>query len=358
MARAKKGTITIENFRGMLRLRLPRHWFNGKTKWFSLHLPDTPENQKIAKAKANLMENDYIYERFDFTLEKYRFDTAPENPTLSILDIYLQYVDFKRHLVKQSSVHNFTTTINKLKEMPETVLKSPSNIRSWLVEHNTQEQARRVMQRLTTAYDWAIEQEISEEPNPFKKFKKLKKLSDPTPDPFTKEERDLIVKTFEDNDPYFANLVKFLFFTGCRPSEAFGLRWQNVDLVNSKIIFCEVVVMGHHQEGTKTEASRNFPMNNQLREILDDQPKINEQVFLSERGKPIDLHNFSERKWKPLLKTLPIRYRGCYHCRHTFITLCLDKNIAISQVAKWVGNSAEIILKHYAGLLKIDVPEL
>ncbi|WP_324282463.1 tyrosine-type recombinase/integrase [Cyanobacterium aponinum UTEX 3221] len=358
MARAKKGTISVENFRGMLRLYLPRTWFNGKKKYFSLGLPDTPENRKIAEAKVGLMTADYIYERFDFTLEKYRLDTAPQEEKLSMLDIYSQYVDFKKHLVKPSSVHNFTTTLNKLKEMPDSVIKSPSNIRSWLVEHNTQEQARRVMQRLTTAYDWAIEQGITEEPNPFKKFKKIKKVSDPSPDPFTRNERDLIIETFEKINPHFANFVKFLFFTGCRPSEACGLRWENVDMTNGKLRFCEAVVMGKHQQGTKTLPSREFPINNQLREILESEAKKAENVFLSERGKPIDLHNFSQRKWKPLLNNLPIRYRGLYHCRHTFITLCLDSGISIRVLAKWVGNSPEIILRHYAGLSKTEVPEL
>lgn len=356
--RAKKGTITIENFRGMLRLRLPRTWFNGKLKWFSLNLSDTSENRKIAFAKASIMQSDYIYERFDFTLEKYRFESAPEQEKLSMLELFEQYLNFKIHTIKPSSIHNFKTTLNKLKEMPEGVVKSPSNIRSWLVEHNTQEQARRCLVRITAAYDWAIEQELSEEPNPFKKFKKLKKLSDNNPDPFTVDERNLIIKTFEENEPYFANFVKFLFFTGCRPSEACGLRWQNVDLLNNKIIFCEAVIEGKRQQGTKTNSNRTFPINNQLKAILESQQNDDEKVFLSEKGKAIDLHNFTARKWSKVVKSLPIRYRGCYHCRHTFITLCLEANIPISQVANWVGNSPEIILKHYAGLTRSEVPEL
>lgn len=356
--RAKKGTISIDSRNGILRLRLPRTWFNGKLKWFNLHLPDNPQNRLISEAKIGIMHSDYIYERFDFTLEKYRFESAPEQEKLSMLELFEQYLNFKIHTIKPSSIHNFKTTLNKLKEMPEIVVKSPSNIRSWLVEHNTQEQARRNLVRLTACYDWAIEQGLSEEPNPFKKFKKLKKLSDNNPDPFTVDERNLIIKTFEEREPYFANFVKFLFFTGCRPSEACGLRWSNVDLINHKIIFCEAVIEGKRQQGTKTRQTRTFPINNQLKAILENQQNNDEKVFLSEKGKAIDLHNFTSRKWSKVVKSLPIRYRGCYHCRHTFITLCLEVNIPISQVANWVGNSPEIILKHYAGLTRSEVPEL
>lgn len=131
-----------------------------------------------------------------------------------------------------------------------------------------------------------------------------------------------------------------------------------MDLIDNKIIFCETVVDGKRQQGTKTQTSRTFPINNQLREILTNQQNEDEKVFLSEKGMVIDLHNFTTRKWAPLLKSLPIRYRGSYHCRHTFITLCLEVNIPISQIANWVGNSPEIILKHYAGLTRSEVPEL
>ena len=125
-----------------------------------------------------------------------------------------------------------------------------------------------------------------------------------------------------------------------------------------KILFCEVIVERKRQKGTKTKQVRTFPINDQLMEILSNQQTYDEKVFLSKKEKAIDLHNFTARVWRPLVKTLPLRYRGCYHCRHTFITLCLDIGIPIRQVASWVGNSPEIILKHYAGLTRSEVPEL
>jgi integrase len=324
-----------------------------------LGLADTSENREIAQAKANQMEIDYIYERFDFTLEKYKLEKAPEENAISFLELFQQFKEFKLKILKPSSHHNYVTTENKLKEMPETVIKSPKNIRAWLVEHNTQEQARRTLQRLSSSYDWGIEQELVEEPNPFTRFKKFKKVISPDPDPFTVLERDMIIKAFEEQKPHFANFVKFLFFTGCRPSEACGLRWKNVDLLGNKIIFCEVVVEGKRERGTKTQQRRTFPINSQLKDVLQAQRANDEKVFFGERHKAIDMHNFTTRKWKPLLKNLPIRYRGCYHCRHTFITLCLQSGIEINRLAKWVGNSPEIILKHYAGLIGEDeVPEL
>ncbi len=46
--------------------------------------------------------------------------------------------------------------------------------------------------------------------------------------PFTKEERDAIIQAFAESKlySYYTPLVKLLFFTGCRPSEAISLQWK------------------------------------------------------------------------------------------------------------------------------------
>jgi integrase len=48
--------------------------------------------------------------------------------------------------------------------------------------------------------------------------------------PFTREERDVIIRRFEESNhySYYAPLVKLLFFTGCRPSEAIALQWKHI----------------------------------------------------------------------------------------------------------------------------------
>jgi integrase len=64
----------------------------------------------------------------------------------------------------------------------------------------------------------------------------------------------------------------------------------------------------------------------------------------------IDFHNFRNRAWRTVLEGLPtIQYRKPYQTRHTFITLALENGMTVSDVARIVGNSPEIIYKHYAG---------
>jgi integrase len=90
--------------------------------------------------------------------------------------------------------------------------------------------------------------------------------------PFTREERDRIVAAFKANRyySYYAPLMEFLFFTGCRPSEAIALQWKHI---GSKVItFKQAVVYDGRKlvpkEGLKTQKLRRFPVNAQLTELL------------------------------------------------------------------------------------------
>ncbi|WP_258003945.1 site-specific integrase [Fischerella thermalis] len=83
------------------------------------------------------------------------------------------------------------------------------------------------------------------------------------------------------------------------------------------------------------------------------------KVFPSPEGGWIDIHNLTNRGWKSILTKLDgIEYRKLYQTRHTFITLALDNKMDVKDVAKLVGNSPEVIHRHYAGQSrKIVVPD-
>ena len=58
---------------------------------------------------------------------------------------------------------------------------------------------------------------------------------DPEPDPFTAEERDLVLDFFWRRKRHYYPLVYTLFFTGLRTGEAVGLRWGAVNLRRSTL---------------------------------------------------------------------------------------------------------------------------
>jgi integrase len=70
---------------------------------------------------------------------------------------------------------------------------------------------------------------------------------------------------------------------------------------------------------------------------------------INPNSKFINIDKFSYREWHKVLKSLGIADRGIYQCRHTYITFCLDSGMDAKDVAKLVGNSPEMIYRHYAG---------
>ena len=173
---------------------------------------------------------------------------------------------------------------------------------------------------------------------------------------------------------YYAGFVEFRFLTGCRPSEAIALTWSDIKLEGDR---CQVVfskrVAGMKdksvQAGTKNGvAARVFPGNKQLKELIDNLPRIPNEgnlVFPSHRSKKvIDTHNFNNRWWQPIINELvklgelPF-YLPFYDCRHTFITHMIRQGIDIASLGAISGNSSETILANYLASNKdITLPEI
>ena len=358
--RAKKGTINTQSIRGMLRLRLPRHLFNGEQKYLTLGLPDTPKNREIAQAKATQMEYDIALEKFDLSLDRYRstYQIVETHPLL--IDLWAAYTEFKAKELSVTTINkDFKKTRNHILKLPTQKINNPKAIKKWLINNLTIDAAKRTLVQINACCEWAVDQDLIKV-NPFREIKISTRTANKKKiNPFTKSEKDLIITAFENSEAHshYANFVKFLFLTGCRPSEAIALTWDDISPDLDYVTFSHAFVEKHDKD-TKTHKIRKFPVNAQLKKLLESLEKKSSQVFLSKDGCIIDGHNFSERDWKPLVKSLPIKYRIAYNCRHTFITHCLDAGIPVTTVSEWVGNSAKTIWEKYAGLVtNFDVPE-
>lgn len=223
----------------------------------------------------------------------------------------------------------------------------------------SEDSARRTIQQLNAACNWALDRgEIQS--NPFGCLQIKVKKKKPRIDPFSSDERDRIIREFERNPhhQHYANYVKFLFLTGCRPSEAIGLTWG--DIQGASIKLWSPVVEGDRLDSLKNGDIRFFPINHQLRALLDQvgHREPHQPVFLSIEGAIVNGRNFLERHWKPVLEILKIRYRKAYNTRHTFVTICLIKGEKPETVARWIGDNPITMMKYYAGFIPADVPIL
>jgi len=311
----------------------------------------------------------------------------PVNQSLNLLDTWDKYIDFKRPSISPSYLGGqLQATRNHLQKLSGLPRADAVAIRDWAVANLSIDSAKRLISQLSACYGWAKNSKLIEA-NPFAgmasemKLPRSKKISagDRDVEPFTAAERDSIIAAFKTNrfcHPFtsgnhlhsnYAAYVQFLFYTGCRPSEAIGLQWKNIDFNKRIVLFQDAVVQSPRgrirKEGLKTQSFRRFKMNNQLREVFGDIKPLSQSaeslVFPAPEGGFIVQDNFRKRVWKKILEGLGLEYRVPYQTRHTFITLCLDKGIDAKDIALWVGNSPEIIYKHYAGSRhNLQVPEI
>ena len=163
------------------------------------------------------------------------------------------------------------------------------------------------------------------------------------------------------NYSHYAPIVEFWFLTGCRPSEAIGLKWKNVSDDCSTVLFIGSVqtIRGTQvwSEGSKNNKSRAISVSTRVQELLisiKPESKIpDDYVFPSPKGKAINYPNFLSKIWHQIVD--PIKPDTTpYNCRDTFITLQLLKGVPSAVIAKWCDTSTAMIDRNYADKLKLS----
>ncbi|WP_414567703.1 site-specific integrase [Nostoc sp. CCY 9925] len=394
-AKRVKGNVGVEEYRGKLRLRLPRTVVDGgKQVYLSTGLDANEINRRRVDSIANWIEEDILTGNLDPTLDRYREKLGaykqpqltivkPNTPESDVLQLWVKYCEYmKPQLAPTTYRRDYARKYhNHIQSLPVKDLSQAITIRDYLLTQLTPNAAKRVLTYLAACCKWAKASGLIAD-NPFTGMSediKLPKHDSDAIDPFSRDEMNIIIKAFEDTKPHYAPFVKFLFWTGCRTGEAIALQWKHINPDCTQITFTESYDSQLNiRKGTKTGKTRKFPCNNQVRELLlsirPDTPSPDQTVFTSPTGGIINNNKFSTQIWKGgrmgkkfykgviqiLLEQGKIdRYRCPYNTRHTFITLMLEQGLTVTTVAKLVGNSPEIILKHYAGnTVPLTLPEI
>ncbi|MGB3296405.1 MAG: tyrosine-type recombinase/integrase [Phormidesmis sp.] len=389
--KAAKGTVTIKNSRGWLQLVFT---FNGRRRYLSLGVTDTKSARALAEMKAKQIELDILSGNFDETLAKYQPQVAipddePEaiaekelaGPDLS--ELWEKFVEYKRPQCSPNTMHFvYGTYSNYLDRLPTYDLERAAEIRDFAVNTFPIESCKRFVVRLNACCKWACQSGLISE-NPFegmaqeiKPPKAKRKSEEGDIFPFTVAEREAIIEALRANTfcnkhsafkhEHYAGYVEFLFLTGCRPSEAIALQWKNVSRDYSTVSFERASISTASgrkmRDGLKTQDRRRFPCNAKLKALLSsikpERYSLEGLVFPGFSGKVLNTASFRKTVWKPVLAGLGVEYRKPYQTRHTFITLALEHGLDAKDVAKLVGNSAEVIYRHYAASKReVSVPE-
>lgn len=364
-SKATKGSVVVFNSHNRLQLRFR---FGGERRYISLGLADSQLNRRFAELKAAEIEQDILKEKFDTTLEKYKSASDREKKHIAsqeieqsaphLNELWKKYCDFKKPQVSPSTyAKDFKRHGNHIANLPTRDLDEASSIRNWLLEHKSVNTAKRCLTQIKACCKWSVREGLVET-NPFAQMTiTLPKGTDEYADinPFSKEERDLIIQTFAGDRYYsfYTPYVQFLFLTGCRPSEAIALQWKHI--TSKAVQFRQSIVIAEEglvcKQGLKTQKKRDFPINLELQpfltQIKPDRVKLDSFIFYSPKGKYLDHSNFSSRAWKSILAKANIPYRKSYQTRHTFITMCVEANYNSTVIGRWTGTSAKMIDKHY-----------
>jgi integrase len=371
-----KGKVSVENYKGRLRLR-----WRYQSKRYSLNLTYYSQtNLLLAQKTALQIEHDMLTDGFDMALLKYGgTQKQAEAIQLSFVELFETWV--KEYKQMDCEIHtNYNSTRNMIKKWGKVCQKNV--LHRLNAETFCSGTYNRRLTILKNFISWLIIQGLWEK-NPLLEVhpKKAKKIKQAKREPFTELEIRKILNAFKHNvacskyssvpHPYYYPFVYFLFKTGVRNAEAIGLRVSSIDLSKNTILIKEVLArtlkstaaVNRIRKETKNGKERLIPLTKDLSAIL--KPIIENKlpddlVFLSPTGKAIDDNNFQRRIFKKVLKKLKIKERVLYAARHTFNSRCIDAGMTPVMTSFLMGNNPETALRNYTHQISLpkDLPSI
>jgi integrase len=159
-------------------------------------------------------------------------------PQVSLMDLWLGYCEFMKPQLAETTYiiqyeTRYTNHVKNLEEFDFTTVEGVCGMRDKLLKTCTLYTIKRVLARLSAMTAWGMKSKrLALAVNPFPEvIVDLRVPKDKLdPDPFTLEERDIILETFKNHPvhSHYYPFIRFLFLTGCRTGEAIGLQWKHI----------------------------------------------------------------------------------------------------------------------------------
>jgi integrase len=149
-------------------------------------------------------------------------------------ELWDSYVKYQASRVSPNTLKDFRKFKNHIDGLPTKSLEDAIEIRAYLISNKTLDTTKRLLKWFSSACIWGIDSELINS-NPFwgraGKIETKNKGEKFDINPYSAEERDLIIEEFKKDKlyNYYAPFVEFLFFTGCRPNEATALQWKHIN---------------------------------------------------------------------------------------------------------------------------------
>ena len=190
---------------------------------------------------------------------------------------------------------------------------------------------------------------------------------------WTRSEAATLLEISWAHEPRFAPLLELMFATGVRRGEALGLKWEDVDFDNEKILIRRSIST-QGQSTPKSGKARRVVMTSRLADQLFDLLALRQQgrisngwaetpdwVFCSEIGTAPIARNVA-RVWERVRRRAVasgVRKLTLHSARHSWATWALQAGKNIKWVADQLGHAdPSTTLKHYAHAMPEDDTDL
>jgi len=174
-------------------------------------------------------------------------------------------------------------------------------------------------------------------------------------DVLSREERQKL-ESFLMSNMCLTNLgVLLCLFTGLRIGELCGLKWEDIDFINSTLSVkrtvqrinkngCSQVVIGTPKSRTSV---RTVPVPYFVMSLLEKYRRYDNLYIITNSEKPTEPRTMQNR-FKSILKSCGVRNVNFHLLRHTYATVCIEKGFDPKALSELLGHAdAAITLNRY-----------
>jgi len=360
--------------------------FDGEKCREPLGIPDTPDNQRYAKAKVDQVRHEIKIGQFDYAKHFPNSKKVEQNRLATWMDDWLA---IKLQRVADSTHRGYRNIVRKhLKPAfgdKQIDTLDRVTVEKWIssdLANLASKSIKEAMAVLRQLYSF-IRTRHPQITDPTAGIN-VTMPDDDDPEPFTRDEIDAILNTPPRQDRIQElNLIKFMLWSGPRVSEAIPLAWEDVDLEKGVVKFQRARVRGKFKTTKTKRSTRVHELVAPAREALQaqwlitgglpaqtvdvkqrDNRTIKREklhfVFLNTNtGQPhFSDHTLRDRFFKAHLARADVRYRGPGQCRHTYISQMLTAGMDLQWISKQTGTGVEMIRRRYGKWIEDDAPDM
>jgi integrase len=275
----------------------------------------------------------------------------------TLTELWAAFVAERSLSIEPTTVVTYEQVAHWLERCP---VKDPALGRAalvWIMQQKPEKAALRVGQYIKTLYRWACAEDVGlvgKNPVASFKFPKTRKRVEVDITVFPRTAVDEVMVALRQasrREAQWHLVAQFMLQTGVRTGEAFAVQWGDIDWGAAQVLVRGNFTITHgYLARTKTGQNRLVPLNAiALRVLRERQAAADGREFVFPWNRQSFMTTFRTRMRRlQAAGVLDFQARP-YTLRHTALSRWVEEGVPVQQVAKWAGNSSEMVWAHYAG---------